>query len=162
MTREDINDIINAICPNDEDYEKPCISPKYLRQELEQLALDQKQWNGEPTTKNDLVVDCVSRQEVDRLACRYLKEPTDNHVAFYEDFLELPSVTPIRPKGHWIETAEEYYKAVNKKGGGVNENTDFFTDDIACSECLAKFSVIDNEAERFDYCPCCGSYNKQE
>ena len=22
MTREDINDIINAICPNDEDYEK--------------------------------------------------------------------------------------------------------------------------------------------
>ena len=56
MTREDINDIINAICPNDEDYEKPCISPKYLRQELEQLALDQRQWNEEPTTKNDLEV----------------------------------------------------------------------------------------------------------
>lgn len=53
MTREDINDIINAICPNDEDYEKSCISPKYLRQELEQLSLDQKQWIGEPTTKND-------------------------------------------------------------------------------------------------------------
>lgn len=57
MTREDINDIINAICPNDEDYEKSCISPKYLRQELEQLSLDQKQWIGEPTTKNDLGVD---------------------------------------------------------------------------------------------------------
>lgn len=62
--------------------------------------------------------------------------------------------------GHWIETAEEYYKAVNEKGGGVNEDTEYFTDDIACSECLAKFSVIDNEAERFDFCPCCGSNNK--
>ena len=48
----------------------------------------------EPTTKNDLEVDCVSRKEVDRLACRYLKEPTDDHVAFYEHFLDLPSVTP--------------------------------------------------------------------
>ena len=52
MTIKDINDIIKTVCPNDEDYEKPCISPKYLRQELEQLALDQRQWNGEPTTKN--------------------------------------------------------------------------------------------------------------
>ena len=43
MTIRDINDIIKAVCPNDEDYEKPCISPKYLRQELEQLALEQEQ-----------------------------------------------------------------------------------------------------------------------
>lgn len=63
-------------------------------------------------------------------------------------------------KGHWIETAEEYYKAINEKGGGVNEDTDYFVDDIACSECLAKFSVIDNEADRFDFCPCCGSDNR--
>lgn len=60
-------------------------------------------------------------------------------------------------EGHWIETAEEYYKAINEKGGGVNEDTDYFTDDIACSECLAKFSVIENEAERFDFCPNCGA-----
>lgn len=59
--------------------------------------------------------------------------------------------------GHWIETAEEYYKAINEKGGGVNENTPYFTDDIACSECLAKFSVIDNETERFKCCPNCGA-----
>lgn len=64
MTREDINDIINAICPNDKDYEKPCISPKYLRQELEQLALDQKQWNGEPTTKNDLADDKTFYEQI--------------------------------------------------------------------------------------------------
>lgn len=42
MTREDIDDIIETICPNDEDFEKPIISPKYLKQELEQLALEQE------------------------------------------------------------------------------------------------------------------------
>ena len=60
MTVHDINDIIKAVCPNDEDYEKPCISPKYLRQELEQLALEQEQRMLE-STKNDLGVDCISR-----------------------------------------------------------------------------------------------------
>jgi len=63
-----------------------------------------------------------------------------------------------KPKtGHWIETAEEYYKAVNEYGGGVNEDTPYFVDDIACSECLSMFSVIDNETERFDCCPHCGT-----
>ena len=81
MTREDINDIINAICPNDEDYEKPCISPKYLRQELEQLALDQRQWNEDSTTKNDLKVYSKLMVELDNLS----------------------SVIPIRPRGHWIK-----------------------------------------------------------
>lgn len=69
----------------------------------------------------------------------------------------MPSVTPQQKTGHWIETAEEYYKAINEEGGGVNENTPYFTDDIACSECLAKFSMIDNETERFEYCPHCGA-----
>ena len=62
-----------------------------------------------------------------------------------------------RPKGKWIETAQDYYEMVNKKGGGVNENTEYFTDDIACSECLTKFSNIDNETERFNFCPHCGA-----
>jgi len=63
-----------------------------------------------------------------------------------------------KPKtGYWIEDAETYYKAINEKGGGVNENTPYFTDDIACSECLAKFSVIDNETQRFKCCPNCGA-----
>ena len=53
MTREDINDIINAICPNDEDYEKPIISPAYLKNELEALALEQEHCE-----------DAVSRQKL--------------------------------------------------------------------------------------------------
>ena len=70
---------------------------------------------------------------------------------------DLPSVEPKPKTGHWIEDAETYYKAINEKGGGVNENTPYFTDDIACSECLAKFSVIDNETQRFKCCPNCGA-----
>lgn len=62
-----------------------------------------------------------------------------------------------RPRGEWIETAQDYYETVNKKGGGVNENTEYFIDDIACSECLTKFSNIDNETERFNFCPNCGA-----
>lgn len=46
MTREDIDNIISIICPNDEDFEKAIISPAYLKKELEALALEQ-----EPTTK---------------------------------------------------------------------------------------------------------------
>lgn len=62
-----------------------------------------------------------------------------------------------RPRGEWLETAQDYYETVNKKGGGVNENTEYFTDDIACPNCLAKFSNIDNETERFNFCPNCGA-----
>ena len=60
-------------------------------------------------------------------------------------------------KGEWIESPEEYYSAINERGGGVDENTDYFVDDIACPFCLAKFSTIDNETERFGFCPECGA-----
>ena len=133
MTREDINDIINAICPNDEDYEKPCISPKYLRRELEQLALDQKQWNGESTTKNNLGVDCISRQFQEIVVeyppedlCTYpeykgkpyfsikYKEGNDYIIGYgtynpevlsryLRDYF-MPSVTPQEPR--WIPVSE--------------------------------------------------------
>lgn len=41
--------------------------------------------------------DCVSRKAVDRLAWEYLRKSTDENVAFYERFLELPPVTPQEP-----------------------------------------------------------------
>ena len=89
MTREDIDDIINAICPNDEDYEKPCISPKYLR--LEQLALDQRQWNEELTTKNNLKVDTISRADAIRVASGYCHP---SNVA--KELMKLPPVNAIQ------------------------------------------------------------------
>ena len=72
-------------------------------------------------------------------------------VGFYKKYLSQPKT------GRWIEDAETFYKAINEHGGGVDENTPYFTDDIACPKCLAKFSVIDNETERFDFCPHCGA-----
>ena len=65
MTKADIDDIIRAICPNDEDFEKPCISPAYLKKELEALALEQKpvansEWisikHGQPTTIDNVLL----------------------------------------------------------------------------------------------------------
>ena len=86
----------------------------------------------------------------------------------YIPMLGKPEFCPLstieeRKKGKWIEDAETFYKAVNEKGGGVDADTPYFTeDDIACSECLALFSVIDNCTESFNYCPNCGSYNGGE
>ncbi len=62
--------------------------------------------------------------------------------------------------GHWITDAETYYKAINERGNRVDEYTPYFTDDIACSECLAKYSVLDNETQFFKHCPNCGSKNE--
>ena len=42
MTKKDIDNIISIICQNDEDFEKTCISPAYLKKELEALALEQE------------------------------------------------------------------------------------------------------------------------
>ena len=59
--------------------------------------------------------------------------------------------------GHWIEDAKTYYEELNKRGLGVDEYTPYFTDDIACSECLAKYSMLDNETQFFKHCPNCGA-----
>lgn len=137
MTREDINDIINAICPNDEDYEKPCISPKYLRQELEQLALDQRQWNEEPTIE----IDLISRKAVLNLPKRklrnYFGEVTAD-VINVKDIMDMPSITLQEPKtGHWID--RDVYDADRWK----------------CSECGRTEQYQEN------FCPNCGAKMKE-
>lgn len=30
-------------------------------------------------------------------------------------------------------------------------------EDIVCSECHSVWNIIDNDADRFDYCPACGA-----
>ena len=68
-----------------------------------------------------------------------------------------------RNRGEWIEDAGTFYNAVNEKGGGVNEDTPFFTeDDVACSECLTLFNVLENRTDIFDFCPNCGADMKGE
>lgn len=107
----------------------------------------------------------MTREEALRIIedCVHLAEYVDS---IYVDCVDIEALRiaikalyaePERKKGHWIEDAETYYRAVNEKGGGVNEDTPFFVDDIACSECLAMFSVIDNCTEDFNFCPNCGA-----
>ena len=87
---------------------------------------------------------CVDRRLVEALVHRYLEEATDNHVAFYEELLDLPLVTPIRPKGHWID-----------KFGGV----------YRCSVCREIISIDTVEFPNgitYKYCPYCGSNNSVE
>jgi hypothetical protein len=84
MTIKDINTIIETLCPNDEDYEKPIISPKYLRQELEQLALEQ-----EPCD------DCISRKEVIKL----MEWGWKKGIFPIYQIIALPPVTPAEKVG---------------------------------------------------------------
>jgi hypothetical protein len=122
----------------------------------------------EPTTKNNLGVDAVSRKELlkiyeDRfIELQKLKHLKDNKGA--EDrqmgvnyciniLKELPSVTPIRPKGHWIK--------IGDRGFGYSDIVI-----CKCSECeyqtefVGKFDghnlVIDTERAD-DYCSNCGA-----
>lgn len=111
--------------------------------------------------------DCISRQAVidivdleDEWLYDAKSHNTDTNTAFSTIKLKitaLPSVTPELIKGRWIEDAKTYYEELNKRGLRVDEYTPYFTDDIACSECLAKYSVLDNETQFFKYCPNCGA-----
>ena len=93
-----------------------------------------------PTAKNDLGVDCISRDEV----CRYVAEFVNHEFSTREEeelidniitgIERMPSVTPQEPKtGHWNDIPK--YK------------------DIAwqCSECN-HFTTM-----KHNYCPNCGA-----
>lgn len=82
--------------------------------------------------------DCISRNEVDKLAYQYLRETTENHVAFYEHLLDLPSVTPKseKPSGKWITNAPQY---------------DMLNPQYICSECGNTHTRIT------PYCEMCGA-----
>ena len=86
------------------------------------------------------VEECVSRRAVDSLIWKYLRTETDEHIAFYEHFLDLPSVTPQEPrKGHWIADVDRWGDVVTTVNG------------YKCDKCNAFNSDKDN------YCPNCGA-----
>ena len=117
---------------------------------------------GAPPVTPQPCEDCVKREDVQDIMARLLsdylhdedREKIENANA---EIGELPSVQPQPKRGKWIEDAETYYKMLNERGLGVDEYTPYFTDDIACSVCLAKYSCIDNETQFFKYCPNCGA-----
>jgi len=93
MTREDINNIIQTLCPNDEDFEKPIISPAYLKQELEAVALEQKPCGD--TISRQVAIDAVN-----------INNLHPGIVGALQSILaELPPVTP-QPCSNAIDRAE--------------------------------------------------------
>jgi len=99
----------------------------------------------EPTTKNDLGVDCISRADAIRAmqnkAKKLTNEDTINGLCGAVAILfDLPSVTPQEPKtGHWIEV-----HPLQEDDGGA----------YMCSECKCGGLVW----KPTTYCPNCGCH----
>ena len=130
-------------------------------------AYDSDWWNAEykePTTKNDLAVDCISRKSIKQK----LQEHHDFFVNAYGGFSNLPqndksrvdeiinciamvvnepSVTPQPRKGHWI------VQPSNKEQG----ERDFIW--WKCSECgQVIFSETEKDRKEFHaFCGRCGA-----
>ena len=122
MTKKDIDNIISIICPNDEDFEKPIISPAYLKNELEALALEQDPCNTcgyeegsiyckehcpyEAKIEQEPCKDAISRQAVLDMATTIQTDDYSGNeiieVVDVDDVKALPPVTPQPKTGHWI------------------------------------------------------------
>lgn len=98
-------------------------------------------WNmeyKEPTTKNDLGVDCISRADAIRVASGYCHP---SNVA--KELAKLPSVTPQEPKtGHW--TCDRA--------------------NVRCSSCGRGYKDFYGKARiaNYNYCPNCGAKMESE
>lgn len=94
--------------------------------------------------------DCVNRQFILNLGATCIatrNEKTGDLIALGA-IEELPSATPIRPKGHWI-----FKKTVFDKFGNT----------VECSSCHKKWKTYDEIRWRKEnkFCPNCGSDNRE-
>lgn len=85
---------------------------------------------------------CISRNAVEKITWEKpsYTDPLNVLTEIREKIRQLPSVKPLRRKGSWIEYEKD-------KG-------------IECSECCKRFDFSENMTEDFDFCPNCGSYNR--
>ena len=101
----------------------------------------------EPTPKNDLAVDCISRAEAIKcLECDFditgkenMKTVVNYINLAHDKIVNLPSVTPIRPKGHWIP---------------IYQGDEII--DYRCSECEFG-NTFGRGTFGMDFCPRCGA-----
>ena len=99
----------------------------------------------EPTSKNDLTGDCISRQGVIDLAEWFDLNKQHFCVANLIDEVEnMPSVTPQPKHGIWQQ---------------INKNEVNVIPEYRCSNCGAEFKGFGFD---FDYCPRCGSVMEDE
>lgn len=75
------------------------------------------------------------------------KEPKEGFVrSLIKSLANIPQEETERKRGHWIE-----YPECLAYAGALD------SDYIVCSECKAPFNIMENDAERFDFCPVCGA-----
>ena len=133
MTREEINKRIMQACKNMWN-EKVC-------KEIEKVL--------EPCE------DCVSRQAVDHLCFRFLRANSDDNIAFYEHFRDLPSVTP---KGVTVTDFADKCRECGKqkKGKWIFHKKSVSTGFKDLRECSCCHCYFRWEMPRNSYCPNCG------
>lgn len=108
-------------------------------------------WEQEPCE------DCISRQAVLDMAITIQTDDCSGNetmeVVTVDDVRALPSVTPTRKTGKWIDTGEI---STNRRGQIVHE--------VICSECngISYFRSMGNKYIGANLCPNCGSRNCQE
>lgn len=108
--------------------------------------LEQETVSKESTTKNDLGVDCVSRQFMYELGatCIATRNKNGNLIALGA-IEQLPPATPQEPKtGHWILADEQNKEDVE------NDNYRFICSECRCSDIHAKGTIV-------PYCWKCGA-----
>lgn len=83
---------------------------------------------------------------------RYLKEPTDNHVAFYEEFIALSPVTPQTKTGHWISK-----HIVDDCNGVVT-----WYECSECGRCVDETITEESMLKNYPYCHCGAKMESEE
>lgn len=76
--------------------------------------------------KQDPCEDCVSRQAVDHLCFEFLRANSDDNIAFYEHFRDLPHVTPMQK---WIPVSEkmpEEHEWIGTKRFGTTKSNEVY------------------------------------
>ena len=102
MTREEVIEVIKAY----RDKLTHSVSNQ-LDGDIEAFDIAIKALEQEPTTKNDLGVDCISREHA--LEPYKILEDTDTLSVYTirQNLAELPSVTPQEPKTNFLHHFEE-------------------------------------------------------
>lgn len=98
------------------------------------------------------MAECIKREDVLELAKRGFIVGNCNYSSVVAFINDIPSAD-VRPvvRGQWVDYPEclKYMNA-------------YADDHIVCSACEECFSILDNDCERFNYCPNCGADMREE
>ena len=122
----------------------------------------------EPTTKNNLSseleknskkleknigeLDCISRIETIDYLCKHCPDDGEcfKDCDEIQHLRQMPPVTPIRPKGHWINKYHSF-ESCSAECSSCHKCSDGYMHDNG-------FSL---ECKYYDFCPNCGSDNRE-